>query len=339
VALYERNGIWYCDVFVGGRRIRKSTKQSNEKRAIAAAALIIAKLETGSIPVRKARRLSEIGEAFMKWVDTAEVNGRLSKNGSRYYRNGWRLLRQSKLAGMRIDQITNDDVVAYGPTGQPYTVNNAIRTLRRILSKCQERDLIAKVPKLSTVREMPREVIYSKQQEDRLLALAPQPLHDVAMIIFDTGMRPEEVFRMQVRHIDFMDRSITVEKGKTEKARRSVPLSDRCMEMLKVRVMGRGTEAWVFPSARAHAGHVVTVEKQFLAVRQKMGLDKRFVLYSARHTFGTHVGSTGNLKLAMVVLGHSDVRTAMRYMDPETELIREIINQKNAPVEQLGLTN
>lgn len=189
------------------------------------------------------------------------------------------------------------------------------------------------------VREMPREVIYSKQQEDCLLALAPQPLHDVPMIIFDAGMRPEEVFRMQVRHIDFMGRNIIVEKGKTEKARRCVPLSDRCMEMLKVRVAGKNSEAWVFPSTRAQAGHIVTVEKQFLAVRIKMGLDKRFVLYSARHTFGTHVSRTGNLKLAKAVLGHSDVRTAMRYMHPETELIREIINQKNACVGTLSLPN
>jgi hypothetical protein len=34
----------------------------------------------------------------------------------------------------------------------------------------------------------------------------------------------------------------------------------------------------------------------------------------------------------MTVLGHSDVRTAMRYMHPETELIREIINHKNGSV-------
>src|SRR5207302_6660808 len=103
--------------------------------------------------------------------------------------------------------------------GEPYTVNNAIRTLRRILSKCEERGLIAKVPKLHTVQEIPREVIYSKDQEDRLLALAPQPLRDVAMLIFDTGMRPEEVFRMQVRQIDFMHRNISVERGKTANSR------------------------------------------------------------------------------------------------------------------------
>ena len=202
-----------------------------------------------------------------------------------------------------------------------------------------ERSLIAKVPKLHTVREIPRDVTYSKQQEDCLLALAAQPLREVAMIIFDAGMRPEEVFRMQVRHIDFMGRNITVEHGKTTKARRCVPLSDRCMEMLKERISGKDPEDWVFPSARAQSGHIVTVEKQFLMVRAQMGLDKRFVLYSARHTFGTHVSGTGNLKLAMTVLGHSDVRTSMRYMHPETELIREIINQKNARSEQHGLSN
>ena len=338
MALYERNGMWYCDVIVDGRRIRKSTKQSNEKKAIAAAGAIIAKYQGGLVPGRK-QRLADIGELFMKWVDTAEGNGRLSKNGSRYYRNGWRLLKQSKLAGVRIDQITNDDVITYGPMGQPYTVNNAIRTLRRILSRCQERGLISKAPKLHTVHEIPRDVIFSKEQEDTMLALAEQPLRDVATIIFDTGMRPEEVFRLQVRLVDFLGRNIMVERGKTATARRTVPLSDRCMEMLKARVSGKRPEDWVFPSRRAASGHIVTAEKQFLKVRTKMGLDERYVLYSARHTFGTHVSRTGNLKLAMTVLGHSDPRTAMRYMHPEAELIREIINQKNAVPEPVGLPN
>ena len=83
----------------------------------------------------------------------------------------------------------------------------------------------------------------------------------------------------------------------------------------------------------------IAMLSRFLVVREKMGLDTRFVLYSARHTFGTHVSRTGNLKLAMTVLGHSDVRTSMRYMHPETELIRDIINQKNANSELHFLLN
>src|SRR5712691_6603961 len=98
------------------------------------------------------------------------------------------------------------------------------------------------------------------------------------MIIFDAGMRPEEVFRMQVQHTDFVGSNIRVEHGKTAKASRCVPLSDRCMEMLKVRISGKDPEDWVFPSARAQSGHIVTVEKQFLTVRAKMELDKRCAL-------------------------------------------------------------
>ena len=36
--------------------------------------------------------------------------GRLEDDSRRYYRNGWRLLEQTKIAAMRMDQITKDEV-------------------------------------------------------------------------------------------------------------------------------------------------------------------------------------------------------------------------------------
>jgi len=36
--------------------------------------------------------------------------GRLEADSRRYYRNGWRLLDQTKIAAMRMDQITKDEV-------------------------------------------------------------------------------------------------------------------------------------------------------------------------------------------------------------------------------------
>ncbi len=42
---------------------------------------------------------------FLEWVDNSQ---RLTSNGKRYYRYGWRLLSYSKLAGMRLDQISQD---------------------------------------------------------------------------------------------------------------------------------------------------------------------------------------------------------------------------------------
>lgn len=329
MALYERNGIWYCDVTINNRRVRRSTGESNQKKALATAIALAATAEKGLLRQR-APKLSEVGEAFIKWVDEAEENGRLTRNGSRYYRNGWRLLKQTPLAKMQVNRITNDDVKAYGPKGQPYSVNNAIRTLRRILSKCETRGFIHNAPKLQTVTEIPREAVYSKEQENELLRLAPQPLRDVAMIIFDAGMRPEEVFRVRVADVDLITKYIQVERGKSKKARRRIPISDRCMEILKARISGKEATDWLFPSKRAKSGHIVTVEKQFLKVREQMKLDERWVLYSARHTFGTYAAGCGNVKAAGDALGHSDATTTFRYQHPGLEAIRDIINRKNA---------
>ena len=54
------------------------------------------------------------------------------------------------------------------------------------------------------------------------------------------------------------------------------------------------------------------------------GLPESRVLYCARHTFGTAAyGATGNLAMVMNVMGHTDIRTAMRYQHPVLDSVRE----------------
>ena len=54
------------------------------------------------------------------------------------------------------------------------------------------------------------------------------------------------------------------------------------------------------------------------------------VLYCARHTFGTAAyGATGNLAMVMNVMGHTDVRTAMRNLIRCWIRFREAIDQRN----------
>jgi len=60
-----------------------------------------------------------------------------------------------------------------------------------------------------------------------------------------------------------------------------------------------------------------------------MKLDERWVLYSARHTFGTYAAGCGNVKAAGDALGHSDATTTFRYQHPGgLEAIWDIINRK-----------
>jgi integrase len=93
---------------------------------------------------------------------------------------------------------------------------------------------------------------------------------------------------------------------------------------------GEKREGRLFPSTRAAAGHLTTVSKQFREARRQAGLPESLVLYCARLSFGTAVyEATGNLAMAMKVMGHTDARTAMQYQHPAWDPIREAIDQRN----------
>jgi integrase len=231
--------------------------------------------------------------------------------------------------GMNLDRITTEELDSLALAGSPSYVNQALRTLRRLLGKAAEWKVIAAAPAVKLMKEVGRELIIDQETEAKLLAVAKQPMKDVLVVIQDTGMRPEEVFRIRIENIDWTRRLIFNPNGKTKAARRHVPISERMLDLLMVRCVGKQA-GWLFPSRRAEAGHLTTVAKQFRDARSKAGLPESLVLYCARHTFGTAAyEATGNLAMVMKVMGQTDVRTAMRYQHPVLDSVREAIDQRN----------
>ena len=126
-------------------------------------------------------------------------------------------------------------------------------------------------------------------------------------------MRPDEVFRVLIENIDLVAGQIFNPSGETRASRRCVPISQRMIDMLLRQCAGK-TEGWLFPCAKAKSGHRTTVAKQFRETRQEAGLPSSLAVYCARRAFGTAIyEGTGNLVMVMKVMGHTDVRTAMRY--------------------------
>jgi hypothetical protein len=73
----------------------------------------------------------------------------------------------------------------------------------------------------------------SPEEEALYLAAAAPLLHDVALILFDCGLRPEEAYELKWPYI----RNGNVEnyEGKTPWPRHSIPATSRIMEMLEKR--------------------------------------------------------------------------------------------------------
>lgn len=326
MALYKRGLVYHYDFSFAGERFRGSTEETvlSRARKIEALKMVEARDRGGSLLPRRAPVLGDFSVRFLKWVEAAPLEPKTRT----YYKNGWQMLAATPIRGMRLDRITRDEAEMLALPGSPQNANRALRTLRRMLGKAAEWGLIRNPPRIKLRKEYGRDLVIDHASEAKLLARARQPLKDVLLLVLDAGMRPGEVFRIRWEHIQWEMRSILVPYGKTRNARRFVPMTHRVMAALATRRKGQ-TEGWVFPSKRkASAGHLTTVARAFRALRQKLGLSSKLVLYSARHTFGTRVlAGTGNLAAVMKAMGHASAQTAMIYQHPSLDLIRQAVEE------------
>jgi integrase len=78
--------------------------------------------------------------------------------------------------------------------------------------------------------------IVSHDEEKAYLAAANSLLKDVAKVMLETGMRPEEVFTIRRENVHLGRRYLFIPIGKTKFARRNVPLTDATTVVLKRRL-------------------------------------------------------------------------------------------------------
>src|SRR5205814_3700287 len=113
------------------------------------------------------------------------------------------LLAYKPMADARLDEITGElasEFAAHrlGKGMQVSTANNSLRVLRRILNLAVEWDVLDSAPKVKVLSgEQRRERVIFPEEEARYLAAAPEPLASIASLLADTGMRPEECFRLR----------------------------------------------------------------------------------------------------------------------------------------------
>ena len=325
---------------IDGTRYYGPTNETVKSRAITVEALKIAEVRnTGGNPnLRKSPLLREFATRFLESVDGKMAAGHLDLDTKRYYHSRWKLLARTPLANMRIDRIGTDDAAVLSFPGSASSGNQAFRTLSRMLHVAVDWSELRAAPRIKLLRELSRTATITPGVEALLLNHAPQPLHDVLVIITDSGMRPEEVMRMRWEHILWDRDVILVPYGKTLKAKRHVPLSNRMQQLLRRR-MSDDIE-WVFPSARSASGHLATVNKAWgetraaanreLTEQGKRALPADLVTYSARHTFATDMLAAGqSLGHLNEVMGHEDVKTTMKYLHPDTTKIALVVDNRN----------
>jgi integrase len=118
------------------------------------------------------------------------------------------------------------------------TVNRSLTTLKLMFGRAEKCGFGVSNP-VRGVAYLPESAgrirVVTFKEELAYLPKTSQPLRDIAQTVLDTGLRPEEVFRIRVENIDFAARTIFNPFGKTKAARRTVTMTDTVWAALKQR--------------------------------------------------------------------------------------------------------
>jgi len=159
---------------------------------------------------------------------------------------------------------------------------------------------------------------------DQDLAMARPNFDDdaVANALFitltDTGARLSEITGLVVQDVDLQERSITIRPNgvrtlKTKGSQRTLPLSERALELLQEHRRGKGDTQPIFPDYARPRGRDAASAMLMKRLRRSIA-DKKLTMHSLRHRMKDKLRNTGCPEaISLAILGHSTNTVAANY--------------------------
>lgn len=157
---------------------------------------------------------------------------------------------------------------------------------------------------------------------DRTVDTDARSLHDLGRLMLNQGCRPEELLSLRKEAVDLEHGFMRIVNGKSAAARRTLKLLPESRSILAARM--HGVSPWIFPSPVKPGSHVTKLNNAHARILEDTELN--FVIYDFRHTAATRWAERG-MPLATLakILGHSNLRSVMRYVHPSQDHMDEAL--------------
>ena len=334
MSVYKRGNVYWYEFWFRGQRIRESSGLTNKVAAQQAESIRKAGLAEGRAGIAGPKPVVNFGDfvrsEFLPW---AEKQYQSHPRTYERYRESTKPLLTS-FEKLRLDGVSTAIVEKFKITRStdvaPATVNRDLAALRLILNLAIRKEYIAKNPvkEVQFLDEGPGQMrIVSHEEQRKYMAAASPLLRDVATLIVETGMRPEEVFNIRKENVHFEPSYLFVPIGKTRFARRNIQLTDASIEILRRR-LAEAEGSFLFPRKGDSNKPLTTVRKAHHLALRMAKMAPPFRLYDFRHTFGSRTAMAGvDLPTLKELMGHADISTTMRYVHPTPEHKREAVRK------------
>jgi integrase len=334
MSVYKRGGVYWFDFWFQGQRYRQTTGLNNKTAALRAEAIRKAELAEGraGIARQKVRPAFErfVKDEFLPWSE--KQHAAHPKTHKRYKVSAKALV--AFFGKLTLDAISPGHVekfkLARVSVISPAGTNRDLAALRSMLNFAIRQGHLAQnaVREIRLLPEGPGSMrVVSHLEEKAYLTAANPLLRDVALLILETGMRPEEVYMIRKENVHLEGPYVFVPEGKTRFARRNVPLTKKACKILSRRNFAT-VSSYLFPHRRDSERPLTTVHKAHEEALRKAGIYPRFRLYDLRHTFGSRSAMAGvDLPTLKELMGHSHISTTMRYVHPTPEHKQEAVRK------------
>lgn len=311
MSLEFRDGRYYIDLSINGKRFRKSTKTGDEKLAKRLHAEIEARLYKGAAFGDKPDYFWI--EAVDKYIVDSASNKSLERNLCylTWINAYWKDLKLCEISRERIEKL-----IDLKKHKSPATRNRILQLIRAILHKARDEwEYIEKVPKITLYKEPPGRTRWlSRKDADLLVSYflnkGLEHLADGVEFSLQTGLRESNVATLLWSEVDLQNRVIAIppEKVKTE-VPLVIPLSDIAIEILERNKGKHPTRVFTYngkPVTRFNT-------KAWRIALTELGI-KDFRFHDLRHTWASwHVQHGTPLHVLQKLGGWSNLKTVMRY--------------------------
>lgn len=330
MAIYRKEGssVWHFDIYVNGRRIRRSTRTSDKKQAQEYFdRLKVQHWEQERLGTKPRKTWRQ---AVIRFIQEAESE---SKASLEHDRAALRWL-DPFLGDKHLDEIDKEMLsTIIAEKQKPYTrvyksgqrreckpgadtVNRFLTTFRAVLYKARDDwEWVDRVPKVKAVKGVASRIRWiTREEADKLIAELPKHLAAMARFSLETGLRRANVTHLEWSQVDLARKTAWVLGEDTKNGKSlAVPLSDASITVLEQQKASQEKEPskWVFPKAGKPVHQTAT--RAFREALERAGIEN-FRWHDLRHTWASwHVQEGTPLHVLQELGGWSSLKMVQRY--------------------------
>ena len=312
MGVFKKNGYWYIDYYVDGRRKREKVGPNKRQAQLVLKKRRVQVAEGKFLDIRKTPRVTfkDIAATYLETY--AKPNKRswtrdetCIKNLSPYFANKY------------LHEITPLDIERYKKKRTdkvtPRTVNIEVKFLKALYNKAISWGKADKNPvkEVTLFPEDSGRVRYlEKDKIGQLVKACSDHLRPIVITALNTGMRKREILDLKWSDIDLYRKTIYIIRSKGGR-QREVPINSVLYQTLCFLGEKEGVSSYVFASRGGRPYGNIT--KSFKSALKGAGI-KNFRFHDLRHTFASHLVMSGvDLKTVQELLGHQSIAMTLRY--------------------------